>query len=202
MKRGFTLVELLVTAALLTLVAGSCAATFAGGFLVWRRLEERGSQRAWVSVAFDQLRRDLHGVRRFKPISFEGAYDRFSFPAVIPVMSEDGVEAEEIGQRGYYVDRWRRTLCRSQQPYRRLRHARLTDACSPMLSGVDGIRMSYYGRDSDRGTAGWTSSWSSPEPPLAVKVEVTAQDGAAPRRGEAQALLVHLPAASMPAPES
>ena len=195
-RGGLTLVELLVTVALMALVAGACAATFAGGLRVWERLAALGARQAWVPVAFDEIRRDLHRVRRFKPIPFAGRYDRVSFPALVAAIGADGVEADEIGQRGYFFDSARRRLCQSAQPYRRLRHDRLTDACSPVLTDVERVRMSYYGVDPDSGVNGWSGSWSGPEPPLAVKIEVTPEA----RDAETQTLLVQLPAAAAPAP--
>ena len=56
-RGGLTLVELLVTVALMALVAGACAATFAGGLRVWERLTALGARQAWVPVAFDEIRR-------------------------------------------------------------------------------------------------------------------------------------------------
>lgn len=207
---GFTLVELLVTSALLALMAGAVVATLAGALKVWQRAEDRGTNDQWVQVAFHQVRQDLQNVRRFKPIPFEGDYESFSFPTVITRSTAPETEVEALGERGYFFDWNRRNLCRSEHPYQGLRRVRLTDSCSPVLTGLDRLRFSYYGFDPHTNTYDWSATWSSPEPPVAVKMEIR-RPGPSPRpnpgRGSPQqppathTLVVYLPLAALPPPK-
>ena len=187
-SRGFTLVELLVTISLVSLVVAVCAATLSGAFRVWQRLTATGTQQSWALLAFDRLRQDLHSIRHFAPIPFEGAYDQMSFPALIPVMLEvtsDGekelVESDELGRRGYFFDSMQRRLCRSEHSYRRLRHARLRERCAEVLTGVERVRFAYCAGASDGNRAEWVSAWSSPTTPSAVKIDVEYREPPASR---------------------
>lgn len=193
---GLTLVELLITVSLVALIAGAVVATFAGGIQVWQRLQVYGAREQWVQTAFHQLRRELRNARRFEPIRFEGTYDVFSFPALVSTGLEEGLQVEEVGQVGYFFDSPRRTLCQSQHPYRVLRRFRLKDSCSPVLTGIDRLRFSYPAVDSDTNSSSWSDSWSSSQPPLAVKVEVRFHDSSI-QRPHVYSLIVHLPTAAV-----
>ncbi len=164
---GFTFVELLITLALLTLVVGTIAATLSGGLSIWQRTQTIGTQDQALQVAAVQLQRDAHGVRRFAPMPFEGAYDEVSFPAMVPAADEP-----MLGRVGYFFDSGRRRLCRSSVEVRDVRLRRLREACQPLLTEVDRARFAYYGWDEASAGYGWTSEWSAPTMPLAMKIEL------------------------------
>jgi len=195
--RGMTLVEVLVACALVGLVAGTAVAVLSGGLAVWERGQTQGAREEWVGLAFHQLRQDLRNARRFELIPFEGRYDAFSFASPVEVEDHAGTSWHELGRTGYFLDPRSRSLCRSQQPYRVLRRHRMRDACTEVLSEVDRLRVAYYRVHSETEVAEWVESWSSPELPLAVRVQVGSRD---PRtqRLEYRSLLVYLPVATWP----
>ena len=171
---GFTLVELLVTTSLMALVGGAAVAALSGGLRVWERAAETGTGQESLLIAFTQLRRDLQNVRAFKPVPFDGAYDRFTF-ATADVEHPDATGPQEVGQRGYYLDELHHVLCRAYVPYRLMRRERITDRCRTVLEGVTRVRFSYFGTDKDSGAAGWSQHWRSTEAPIAVKAELAIQ---------------------------
>ena len=173
-KAGFTFVELLVALALLTLVGGAIAATLSGGLSIWERAQTAGARDQELQVAVAQLQHELHGVRRFAPLPFEGEYDAVSFPALVAVERPEEAEADDpvLGRLGYFFDSGRRRLCRASADYRDARATRLKDACDPLLTGVERVRFSYYGWDAASAGYGWVSDWSAPAPPLAVRIEL------------------------------
>ncbi len=193
-RRGFTIVELLVSLALIALVGGTVVATFAGGIRVWERLQAQGSQDQWFEVAFEQFRHDLRNMRRFQLVPIKGAYDRISFPAIVESDTTDGRTVGEIGELGYFFNSSRRMLCRAGHPYRTLRYQRLTDDCHPVVTGVDRVQLSFYKYDEETRQGDWSSSWEEETPPLAVKLELGYQDRST-RRMITQSLVVHVPLA-------
>ena len=195
--RGLTLVELLVVVALMALIAGTVGATFAGGFRVWERLQAHGTQAQWIALAFDQFRRDVRALRQFTPIQLAGDYDTLSFPSVVPLGTVGEMDVEEMGRIGYFFDSARQRLCRSLQPYRLARRARVRDACAPVLTQVERLRFSYYGVQPDDHTLGWSSAWSSKQPPMAVKLEMRYADPATQQR-RTDSLVVPLSVAVRP----
>ena len=189
---GLTLVELLVTVALVALAAGTAVATCAGGLRVWKRTQTHGLQGQWLQLASERLWRDLHNLRRFKPIPYEGTYDTLAFPTLIATTTPAGEPSAELGQMGYFLDEARQTLCRAQYPYRRLRASRLRDTCQPVLAGVTRLRFSYYAVNPENHTPEWLGDWSSTEPPLAIKVELRYREEST-REPVTQTWMVRLP---------
>lgn len=204
-ERGLTLIELLITLVLFALVAGTLAATFAAGGSVWQRMRTSGVRDQWLQVGFDQLRRDVHHAHRFGPIPFAGSYDLVSFPALVPMETEaagddSALQEREVGRIGYYWDGARHRLCRSQQPYRVLARVRLKDDCQAALSDITRLRFAYYTFDPESETYDWSKSWSGPEPPLAVKVDVTYDDEAT-RKAVTQSVVIQIPVAPTGRPQ-
>ena len=169
--RGFTLLELLVTTSLMALVGGATVAALSGGIRVWERTVDFGTHQQAALIAFDRMRHDFQNVRHFTPVTFAGVYDQVAFPGVDRAnpLSEGPAE---IGRVGYFLDEPRHLLCRSFTPYRRMRQERVTDQCHPALEGVTWVRFSYVGTDAQGGSTGWSESWRSALPPMAIKAEV------------------------------
>ncbi len=196
-ERAFTLVELLVTSCFLVLVGATVCATFSGGFRIWERVQNAGTQDRLFRIVLEQVRRDLINCRPFEPIGFVGQYDEISFPKCEFFQFARGrlvEEREELGRVGYFFDSYRRTLCRSKQSYRVIRHTRMKESCQPVLTDLDGVRFSYCSLDPQSGTADWSSRWDKKSFPSAVKIEID-YPNAATHQQRKQILIVPLPAA-------
>ena len=178
-RNGFTLVELLVTTSLMALVGGAMVAALAGGMSVWERASQMGTGQQASLIAFEWMRRDLSNARRFHPVPFEGAYDRYTFAAAERA-AVDVPMPQEIGRLGYFLDERRHVLCRSFVPYRLMRGERLTDRCQAVLEDVARVRFGYFGTQEKGGEPEWSGHWDVEGEPLAVKLELVVQSGRQP----------------------
>ena len=186
---AFTLVELLVTASLMALVAGATVSALAGGIRVWERSVEFGTHQQSVLIAFTQLEHDLRNARRFAPLLFDGAYDRVALAAVDrPSLQLNALP--ELGRLGYYVDERHHLLCRSFVPYPLAGHLRLTDRCHATLEDVAQVRFSYFGIDEESKATGWFSHWRAVRSPVAVKIELSLQSDR--RRANPHAAMIYV----------
>lgn len=164
--RGLTLVELLITTALMALTAGVTVSALAGGVRVWRRANEIGAERQLALVALVQVQRDLRNTRRFSLVPFTGRPREASFASVEPDAS--GGKLAELGRVGYYMD-WRtKQLCRSFVPFRQAHRVRLQGRCRAMLDDVESVQFGYLAPGADSG--GWAESWDEVQLPSAVRV--------------------------------
>lgn len=175
-RKGFTLVELLVTTSLMALVGGATVAALAGGVRVWERAAELGIHRQNALLAFEHIRRDTQNARRFAPVPFEGAYDQVAFAAVDDDPSGP-TGAAELGRLGYFLDQRNHVLCRSFVPYRLMRRVRLTERCRAVGDEVTRVRFAFFGPEEAHGTARWVERWRSSDPPMAVRVELSVLGG-------------------------
>ncbi len=171
-RRAFTLVELLVVCALIVFVMATTGAVIAAGFRVWERLRTHGDMAQQVMVGLAQIRKDIRSARRFSQLPFEGKYDRFSVAGRMPHEEPDFTDLAAIT---YRLDNATGDLCRSVVPLRDPRAARKR-GCSTVLSGVKRLRFSYLGQEPDSTNIGWQSHWESPQPPLAVRLEIQLRD--------------------------
>lgn len=171
-RRAFTLVELLVTASLMALVAGATVSALAGGLRVWERSVQFGTHHEAALIAFSEMKRELMNARRFALLKFEGKTDQCAFAAAKPVGAEEGDPAV-LGRLGFFLDRREHLLCRSFVPYPRVKSQRLTDHCQIVLEGVRRVRFRFFGRDDASGAVGWHDRWEAADPPMAVQADVT-----------------------------
>ena len=181
MKRpadGFTFVEMLVAASLMAIVGGVMVSSLAGGIHLWQRGAEFGVGQSSTFIAFDRLQRDLHNLRHFMPVPFDGAYDRFSAAAAEAVAGSDPEAPLAMGRLGYFLRERDHVLCRSFTPYPRVRTRSLTDACEPVLERVARVRFSYFGKNPETKTQEWSEHWrGGTRAPSAMKVELAIQEG-------------------------
>jgi type II secretory pathway component PulJ len=173
---GFTLVELLVATSLMSLVGGAVIATFAGGLQVWERVQCQGTQSESVLLAFYDMKHNFIEAQQFDPISFRGRTHEYSFPALVSTETESGLSTQEIGRVGYYLDKKRGYLCRSEHPYRTLKGKRLRQTCTPIAEHVDRLQFKYYVLDATEESYSWTRSFKSEVAPLSFQVELNYHD--------------------------
>lgn len=195
--KGVTFVELLVTVALLAVVAGTFVGALVGGLEVWRRLHTHAAFDQQVLVALEVMRRDLRNAQPFRRIPFEGDYETLSFPTLLEVDVVGETVVREVGRSGYYLDTRHHRLCQVRRPYRTLRRGSFTEGCRSLADGVERLRFEYYVPDPSTGEPHWTGTWSDPALPLAVKVVVGYR--LAPKtRLITRTLVVDLPTAGPP----
>ncbi len=194
-RQGFTLIELLITVTLVSLIGATGVAAVSGCLRVWGKVSAHGDTTSWAEVTFEGIRRDLHNIKTFTPIAFDGEYDAIRFPTVVRSALSNGEEISEIGQAGYYFDSQHRRLCRAQFPYRLMRRIHFKDQCDAVMNNVSRVRFSYFRPKTDTSEGGWGSSWEAAEPPIAVKVEVN-YDERTVGKVSPQVLLVHVPLAA------
>ena len=199
-RAGLTLVELLITTALMAFIGAVTVAALSGGVGVWERAAAYGTQQESSNLAFDRVRRDLRNATIFTPVPFTGAYDQCSFARVDHEPSS-GDSVLELGRVGYFLDERHHLLCRSFVPYRLMKRYRVTERCEPILEGVMRLRFRYYGAEDPAGTPAWTEHWSSPRPPLALQADCQVAAGNA-RQTATRTVVIALPARPLPTTEA
>lgn len=193
---GFTLVELLVTIALVGLIMIGLSSSLSTGLFAWHKTDAQSDAADQVRSAQSFLRQTLQTIYPLfmKPsptepgsVSFDGSDHAMSFfgkaPAALGYFgwARFDLRATE-GQSGYSLT----VSVTPDLPRRDQRDASKSDA---LLQGLKDVRFSYYGGLERNQPASWHDRWANQsELPELIRVEITFAAG---DRRQWPALVVH-----------
>ncbi len=170
---GFTLMELVVAAVLMSVVGLAVLASFGGGVRVFDRVSDFGTVRGRVALALEVMERDIRDGVVFDPIGFEGASDELSFAARRQRLVEDRLERRLARQR-YYRDPDTGELVSAWVDYpfepdkQEQREA---------MAAIEGLSFEYAYTEGTAQGYRWKDTWSvSDGRPVAVRLEVRFKD--------------------------
>ena len=175
-SRGLTLIELLVTLALLSITMVIAFSMFSGAGRIWQRAQCETGKEQQVLLAFQDLRVHLRSFQAYAKFKFKGEDDEIQFPllAPSPLRKSDGLYEPALAS--YYLRKEDGVLCRAVMPYRLTRENRYKDpTCTEVLTGVEKFKLSYYGYNASSKNHSWRGSWSETTP-LSIKIELTYHD--------------------------
>jgi len=165
---GFTLIEALVSLAILGMVSAMLMTGVSGGHRVWERLEQDAATGESIDLAQATLRSRL-----------ERAYPATRYDASAPYVDFEGgqTQAEFLGPTSPASDGQivRQTLSLSPKGELLLAHGA---ARTVLLTNVRSLDLAYFGPWSIDPRPAWRDRWDSlPEPPRLVRVRVNFQPG-------------------------
>ena len=184
---GFTLIEFLVAAAIMSIISLAVVAMFASGLRVYEKVQNYVGLRADVLIALEKIERDVRNVVSSSSIEFIGDHDDVSFAAIT---NEGG-----LGRIMYYVKGRYDVLTREEQAYARASASKIRKNKGDVtkLVSVKDIDFSYYYYHSDMKEYKWKNKWDLHEDedddvserkiseeervPLGIKVELTFREG-------------------------
>jgi len=166
-NRGFTLTEILLVAALLSVLGLSVYSAFNNGIKIWKRVVKNVIEED-ISIFFEKISRDLRNSFQYSLMEFEGAQQRIAFPTLIVSKSSK----YEIGYVAYFEDSIDNSINRQQQNYSQL-YKGINPTPSKLVKNIENLTFQYYYYDAERDETSWESSWEDKENlPLAVRVKV------------------------------
>jgi len=163
---GFTLLELIISGALIFLVSITVYSVFASGISVWKRANQARSAGYGLRLLADKLGVELRNAFRFSSIPFEGKQDSIAFAGLID---------NQVGRISYFLNE-EDTFCRRLQSYPDVFKKGESGKYELLLPGVSKLRFSYCYLDNATGDYKWKDEWVKEEQdtiPRAVKIELT-----------------------------
>jgi prepilin-type N-terminal cleavage/methylation domain-containing protein len=182
--KGFTLVELLIVTAILSLIGLTLYSSFSSGIDIWKKINRELFVED-INIYFDKISYDLRNSFKFTGIEFYGTQDKISFPTIIKVRRDEGTE-EEIGWVQYSFNRNLKALNRKQANYSEMYLDKSGDE-QKIVTDIESLRFQYYYYDPQYKHYAWKNTWQADESvfgieekdvlPLAVRIEVKTKDG-------------------------
>jgi len=159
-SNAFTLVELLITTAILGMVSLAIVSTFASGINIYSHLRAYTGIKTDVLLALEKIERDLSGAFVFSEIEFYGDKRVISFPGLVGATDAEGEQVMRPGRISYYFDVLKDELVREKQDYSKAILGKYTRRGSrKVLASVEKTDFSYYYYDSIDDVYGWRSLW-------------------------------------------
>lgn len=160
--QGFTLVELLLVAAMLGAVGLTIVATFAGGLKIFNRMESYTAAKADVLLALEKMERDLRNTFPLKGMDFVGDAKRMTFPAVRKDLTGKAQAQGALGSVSYYRDDSgdERVLSREEKIYvRAVKKESSGHGDIAALTPIEDIRFQYFSYDPEAEAYSWVNAW-------------------------------------------
>lgn len=168
-RRGFTLLEVLVVVAILGIVIAAIGACLAAGMRVWDSAHKYAESEPQVAVALAILERDVINTFPFYSGSFSGTADSVTMPALMRSGNEGEVDVRRIGTVRYSWVRDRGEVMRKAWVYPL---PEPSDSVGEVLArSVQRVRFRYGAAGEPDGT--WRESWTdSSNAPFRVGIDV------------------------------
>lgn len=166
-NKGFTLVEVFLAAALLSIVLLTIFSAYTSGIRIWRTVKGvRFVSERRVPLSIEKVRRELAGyVRDFEEIEFEGNGKSLSFP---------GISDSGIVEITYLFDKGRHAFSRKSVKFSDSLKDKMRADVAELFSARK-VEFSYLYYDEEEGAGVWLSDFSEEDDgiPEAVKLDIT-----------------------------
>jgi len=172
MRKGFTLLELLLAVSIFAVISIAVYSTFNAGMNVWRRVSATSLHEKRRVLKIEKLKKELRQsfVFKEKEITFIGGNNQLSFPVII---------GSRIKKAVYSYDPSRRALLKGIGDLSEIADARDESGkwmpeMSVFVENVDNVTFSYFNFDLTKGVYSWADKWENKAGlPAAVRCNIT-----------------------------
>jgi len=171
---GFTLLEVLISAAIVSVLSVVMYAVFSSGVTTWKKAREMRFLEKNVFGSLRELTTDLRNCLKITTLPVTGGSDRISFPGLIKKNTE-----KELGLITYYFDEDSSSIIKSAETYAEAlneEESKEKGIGKALVGNIDRFSLSYCYLDTDTELYDWRDDWEpeddSAEIPRAVKVLV------------------------------
>jgi len=172
-RRGFTLIEMLIVTAIISVVALAIYATLNNGITIWQKVNRQLPEED-LNIFFDKFSLDLRNSFKFTGINFSGTIDTLEFPTLV---ESRRLQKRTVGKVIYAYEPATRTLNRYQLDFAGVYSDESNASSQQSLRNVRALKFQYYLYDEQNKVYLWQDEWSKEDLPLAVKVELEFDDG-------------------------
>ena len=178
-KRGFTLIELVLVTAILTVIGMAVYGTFSNGLNIWKKITE-DSVTEDINLFFEKISFDLRNSFKLTGLRFKGSKTKVSFPLKIKYKGKDGLE-NTIGEITYYIDQKKKTLMRREANYSEV-YRKKPGFVRILSENISSLQFTYYVYEEKYKKYAWVTDWQLSDEyfgevveetlPLVVKIEI------------------------------
>ncbi len=168
---GFTLVEVLIVAAILPFISFALYTTFSNGVEIRNRMNEQSKEED-LSIFFDKFTTSLRNSFGFSGLTFSGKEDVLIFTTFI---NSKTLNKKTVGEMIYNYDALRGVVIREERDFTQIYEQRPGVITQP-LSNIESLKFSYYFYDKEMAEYVWQDEWKNEQLPLAVRIKLAFKD--------------------------
>jgi prepilin-type N-terminal cleavage/methylation domain-containing protein len=166
-NRGLTLMELLLSTALLAVISFAVYTTLDNGINIFRRIQEENKEEE-VNLAFDDFASTLRNACSYKEFFLKGTQWRLEFPAIVYSARWN---KKTVGKAVYFFDAKGNSWLKEEQDFSHMSQEQ-EGRLKSLLNNVKSLQFKYYFFDKEKKEYLWLDESGANEWPLAVRIEV------------------------------
>lgn len=176
-KRGFTLVEMLVVTVILSIVSLAIFTTFNNGIKIWQRVSVLLPEED-LDIFFDRFSSDVKNSLRFDGLKFTGTEYALE---LITIVNTPRFQNMTPGKVIYSYNQHSKIINREELDFSHI-YTEEKGIATRSINNIKSFRLQYYFRDKERKQYFWQAEWMKEELPLAVRLELEFDDGSQIRK--------------------
>ncbi|MCX5703169.1 MAG: prepilin-type N-terminal cleavage/methylation domain-containing protein, partial [Candidatus Omnitrophica bacterium] len=164
-RGSFTLIELIIVIAILSVVSLAIYSTLASGTKIWQTVN-RVLPEEDLQIFLDKFSYDIENTLKFRSIRFLGQSDSLEFACVI---NSPRLNNKTAGKIIYSYNPEKDILYKQELDYSQIHNGQ---ELSPeeVLKNIKSLKLQYYFYDEDKKEYFWVDEWVKEKLPLAVRV--------------------------------
>lgn len=163
-NKAFTLVEILIVAAILSIISLALFSALSSGLSIWKRLNQGNALEDGVFL-FERFGSDIRETFCHTLISFEGTEEEISFAGIV---SSAPMNRTTVGKITYAYDAGERAMRRSALDYSDI--FLNVEKEGRTVASAEECSFSYYWYDNQTRQYLWEEDWDRQGLPLAVRL--------------------------------
>ncbi len=164
---GFTLIEMLIVTAILSVVSLALYVTFNNGIKIWLKVNQEIPVEE-MDILFEKFASDLRNTLKMTGMYFTGEKDSLEFTTTVNSMRLGKIS---IGKIRYIYNDSADMVKRTVMDYSDIYEGRAGTE-QVLLRHVKSLTFQCYGYDAEKMEYRWRDEWSKEDPPLAVRMEI------------------------------
>ena len=172
MRRGLTLIELLLVVGMCAVIAMASYGTLRNGITIWQRTLQPLTNEDLV-IAFDKFAQDVKNAFNYSNLAFVGEPTRAEF---VTLVDSSQLKVKTVGKVAYSFDEEIKALRRMKRDFSQV-YSGNEEESAILLREVKRARFEYYFFDKAKNTYEWVSSWGESALPRALRLTLEVSDG-------------------------
>ncbi|MCM8796060.1 MAG: prepilin-type N-terminal cleavage/methylation domain-containing protein [Candidatus Omnitrophica bacterium] len=170
---AFTLIEMLIVSAILSVVGLAIYATLNNGIKIWQKVNTPLPEED-LNIFFDRFSLELRNSFKFTGINFSGTKEMLEFPTLVNSLR---LQKRTVGKVIYIYEPQNQILNRYQLDFAGVYMGETNLTFRQSLRNIKSLRFQYYFYDKDKKEYLWQDEWLKEDLPLAVRLELEFDNG-------------------------